>query len=150
LNENFSSLDSILQNISGDGTTFSPSAVTTDQISLGGETRTSWESLFSTDPTTADDKIIVADTAADIQTALDTLDGSQTGYDSDGRASRPGGGIVMLKRKKYAPSSPITLRQGTRLVGVQPDWLLGQNHHEWQYSVISGANIPSGSPIIRS
>lgn len=150
LNENFSSLDSILQNISTDGTTFSPSSMTADEVTLGGETRTSWESFYSTDPTIADDKVIVAETAADIQTALDTLDGTETGYDSDGTASRPGGGAVMLKRKKYAPSSPITLRQGTRLIGAQPDFLLGQNHHEWQYSVISAENLSSGSPMIRS
>lgn len=152
LNQNFRDIDTLLHRISQDGTTYSPDAVETDEISLGGSSRSEWPgggegAAFSTDPTTATNDVIVAQDAEDIQTAIDTLDGTKTGYEG-GSASRPGGGVVMLKRDLYVPDEPITMRNGVRIVGVQPDAVLGRNNHEWQYSVISGRNLSSGEPIV--
>lgn len=155
LNSNFETIDELLQCIDDDGTTYSPSAIETEEITLDGTTRTSWPSgnggdgvLYTTDTGTAGEEIIVAETAADIQDAIDTLDGSETGYDENDRASRPGGGVVQLKRKEYTPESTIEMRSGVRIVGCQQDKLLGRDNHQWQFSVLSGRELDVGEPIV--
>lgn len=96
---------------------------------------------YSTDTSTAGENVIVADTAPDVQDAIDTLSG-------DGDGGDPGGGAVLLKRKSYEPSSPIELKTGVELRGIQPDRREGKNNHEWQYSRISGANLSGGTPVV--
>lgn len=153
LNQNFEDLDTILQSISTDGTSFSPTSLDADEITLGGTTHTSWPgggdgTYFTSDTSTASDRVIVPDDAQELQEAIDTLDGTKTGVDDQGRASRPGGGAIMLKRTVYAPNSPITMKSGVRIIGCQPDLLLGRDNFQWQYSVLSGKNLGTGDPIV--
>lgn len=98
--------------------------------------------VHTTDTSTADpEKIIVAQTASDIQPAIDALDGNQSGQN---------GGVVMLLPRRYQPSSPITLKRSVHLMGWQRNYLRsgfgGQGNNK--YSVIDDTNLSDGETLI--
>lgn len=111
------------------GTIKAQSNGTVDDILSGGNSH--WD----------DGDLTVVDSASDIQTEIDNLDGTVSGQN---------GGIVMLKSKTYSPSSTITLKTGVHIVGQQREKREGQNNGNWEFSVIDATNLSAPDTLIET
>lgn len=83
-----------------------------------------------------------------LQRASDELEGARTHARSDGTTGRTGGGDVFVTNGEYEIQRTVTVGNGVRVVGVQPDVASGRTDPESTYCVFRpGADLPADAPL---